>query len=244
MKKIRDNLKNILLRFQGLKPKINILKFTDFEVNYNEGMLEFPEPAFNSLSQTYVLIRDLLFNPEVKINVMQSFKSLLKWKDLNLYCSTVIRDYPLGFEVSTVEINYPEIHMDTKVKIYEEIVQILPYVRKVRHKDLFSIPIIKRPVYKSYFTREQMKLIREKTAEQNKTGWANIEVFEIYDKFHYNFFLSIKQVPGSKELECKANRALLDRAPEKSYYLIIGRKRDSLEPVRAIVNPADIKQDN
>jgi len=234
--------KKVVSLFSGIKPGVNTLDFAAVSVDFNKEKLEFPEPEMNKLSDTYVLIRKLLFDPEVKINIMQSFKSLLKWKELNLHCLTVLRDYTLGFEVSTGEINYSDIHLNDTVKIYEEIILVLPYIKKVNRRDLFRVPIMKKPVYKSYFTREQMRLIREKTAEQNKTGWTNIEIFEIYNKFHYNFFLSIKQVSGSKELECMPDKSLLDRSPDKSYYLVIGRKRDSGTPVRAIINPADINQ--
>ncbi len=231
--------------FSGFKPGVNTRDLNDFDVRFNNGnMLEVQAPVMNRLSETYVLIRKLLFYPEIKINIMQSFKSLLKWKDLNLHCNTALRNYPLGFEVSSGEFGYPEIHLPEYPNIREEIVRVSPYVRKIAPKKLFKIPFIKKPVYKSYFSRDEVKLLREKAAEQNQTGWSNIEIFEIYDKFHYNFFSSIKQIPGSKELECMPNISARGKTPGSSSYLVIGKKRNTGEPVKAIIDPADIKKEN
>lgn len=246
VKNLNNNFKKsyhkFLSTFSGFKPALNKVEIDDFSVNFNEGVLETPLPALNKLSDTYVLIRKLFFNSEVKMNTMQHFTSLLKWKELNLQCSTALRDYPLGFSADVNEINYPEIHLSEDIKMQEEIVQVLPYVRKIQAKRLFGVPFIKKPVYKSYFSKEEMKSIREKVAEQNKTGWLNIEIFEVYDKFHYNFFFSVKQIQGSKELECYPNPECRDKTPKTVAYLIIGRKRDTGEPIKAIINPADIKK--
>ena len=227
------------------KPKINTADIRNFDVKFKEkDLLETPNVTLNELNPTYVFIRNLLFQPEIKFNLMESFKSLLKWNNLNLYYSMTLRDYPLGFQVNTDGFDYSDIHLLTQIKINEEIVQVLPYVRKLNSKKRFNIPFIKRPIYKSYFSREQIKDLKEKIAAQNKTGWANIEIFEIYDKFHYNFFSNIKQIPGGKELECIPNISTLEQFPETMFYLIIGRKRDTGEPIRSIINPADIKKSN
>ncbi|OGI01700.1 MAG: hypothetical protein A2Y25_06440 [Candidatus Melainabacteria bacterium GWF2_37_15] len=235
----------VLSFFSGLRTKINTADIKNFDVRFKDkDFLERPDVTMNELNPTYVLIRNLVFHPEIKLNIMQSFKSLLKWNELNLYYSVVLRNYFLGFEANTNKFDYSDIHLDKNIRINEEIVQVLPYVRKVNNKKLFKFPFIKRPIHKSYFSREQMKDLKEKIAAQNKTGWTNIEIFEIYDKFHYNFFSNIKQIPGGKELECLPNISTLDQFPETMFYLVIGRKRDTGEPVKAIINPADIKKSN
>ena len=254
---MKNNYHKLLSFFFWFKPNIHNFNLNDFKLNFKTDALKYPEPVLNKHRETYVLIRNLLFHPEIKINIMQEFKSLLKWNVLNMHYFVIFRNYPVGFfaelnefakkefilkTTNTLSLDSSDINIGKKLKINEEITQILPYVRKMDNKKLFKIPIIKRPVYKSYFSREQIRFFREELAAKNKTGWANIEIFEIYDKLYLNLFSNIKQVPESKNLACNPNISALNSKPETSFYLIIGKKRDTGQPVKTIINPTDIKK--
>lgn len=244
------------------KPEFNVNKFEfeDFDVEFNEDTLEIPLPRMRKLNPVYTLVRPMEFHPKVSINKMRQFKSLLRWRELTLKSSVVFRNYPLGFSAKlrsfdkpelalklppkVLAINGTDIRLKNKVKTNEEIVKVLPYVRKAEKKKLTRIPVIKRPMYKSTFSRDEMRAIKEEVAKQNKTRRVNIKVFEIYDKFYLNFYSSVRQAPGSKNLECTFNSQVKHKKPGKNYYLIIGQRIDTNEHIKAIVDSSDIKKEN
>ncbi len=246
---------SLFLRF---KIKINCPDFAEVPVSFRDDALKLPDPGLNRLRPTYVFIRRLEFMPEININKMRDFKSLLKWRLLNLDYPVVMRNYPLRFTAGLKRFDKPElelktppkvlflqkedIHLLKRLKTYEEIVTVMPYVKKADKKKIFRIPIIKQPLLKYYFSRMQMRLLREKAAQQNNTSWINIQVFEIYDKFYPNLYLNIKQAQGSKALECHISASASHKNPKKNYYLVIGQRRDNNQSIKAIVDSADIKK--
>ncbi|HSA06599.1 MAG TPA: hypothetical protein P5556_05430 [Candidatus Gastranaerophilales bacterium] len=244
--------------FAGFKIKSKNIEFAKFNVNFTlDNFLETPLPQLRKLNPVYVLIRNLSFHTQISVNKMSEFKTLLKWHVLNLINSIVVRTYPLGFSARLKTFDKPKLalklppkvlfidkkdfHTIKNFRIHEEIVKVLPYVRKADKKIPVKIPVIKRPLYKYTFSREQMKLFREKVAQQNKTSWLNIEIFEIYDKFYTNFYSNIKQTPGSNDLECYLSLSAEKMNPKKNYYLVIGQRRDTGQSIKAIVDPSDIK---
>ncbi len=246
---------SLFLRF---KRKVHSLEFSEPPVSLKEYALKLPKPRVEKLRPTYAFIRRLEFYPKVNIHKMRDFKSLLKWNRLNLDYPVVIRNYPLGFTAnlgrldgSKLEIKVPpkvlsvergDFHIPDRLKTYEEIVKILPYVKKSGHKKIFKIPITKEPLVKHQFSREQMRIIREKIAKQNKTSWLNIQIYEIYDKFCPNLYVNVKQASGSKSLECSLSFLASGKNPSKTYYLAIGQRRDNGQSINAIVDPEDIKK--
>ncbi len=250
----------LVSKLTGLKSGINKFDFNQFRIKLRDDHLDLPFPSLHKLNPNYVLIRNLSFQIEVSINKILDFKSLLKFKVINCNYSVVFRDYPLGFFAKLMDldkpklvlklppkvksINSPDINLFHKIRINEEIVKIRPYIRQTGRKRLLKVSIIKTPLNKNYFSKEQMRVLREKTAQQNKTGWSNVKIFEIYDKFYPNFYSNIKQISGSKNLECKFSSFGYDVNPAKTYYLAIGQKQDTGQSIRAIVDPADIKKVN
>ncbi len=247
---------SLFLRF---KKDIHRLEYSSFRVDFIEDALDLPGLKLNRLNPTYVLLKSLVFQPEININRIRDFKSLLKWNALNLDFPVVMRNYPMGFTVNINSCDRPKLALKLPPEVksinqkdfliykdlrtYEEIVTMLPYVRKADKKKIFKVPTIKEPVAKYRFSREEMRLIREKVAQQNKTSWLNIEIYEIYDKFFPNLYHNIRQIPGTKALECHFSRVISTRSPKKDYYLIIGQRKDVSQSIKAIVDPADIKKD-
>ena len=253
--------RKILPYFLKVKATTNKLDFAEFKIKFSKhDVLEFPCPKQHKLNPRYVFIKSLQFHPEIKINRMKDFKSLLKWNVLNLKQTMTLRNYPLGFSSKLKSFDRPELalkvppkvlkiesknfYIHGRIRTNEEIVRILPYERKMSNKKLIRIPIRKRPVYKHHFSRDEIKLFREKAAQQNNTSWVNIQIFEIYDKFYANLYSNVRQAPGSKDLECNFNFLARSKNPEKFFYLVIGQRRDTGQSIKAIVEPADIKKHN
>jgi len=247
-------------KFSKSKTGINELELKDFWIKIRDNTLELPSPRLRKLNPTYTLIRPLEFHLKININKMKHFKSLLKWHDLKLERSVVFRNYSLGFfatlrkfDKPSLALNLPPtiLSIDRKninilkgLRINEEIIKILPYVKKKDRKKLLQVPVVKSPLHKYIFLREEIKLLREIIARQNKTSWVNIKIFEIYDKFHVNSYSNIKQTPGSKDLECALSPRAQHKKSEKNYYLVVGQRIDTGVPIKAIVDSADIKKGN
>lgn len=245
----------MLKKFFKPKVKINSLNYKEFILTFNESILEFQEPDLLELNQIYVLIRNLKFHPEVKIIEMQQFKNLIKWLTVNLNFILILRDYSLKFTTIVKEfarekvflkykvmLNYLEskkINIAKSIKVTEEIIHVKPYTRRLAKQKLFRLPINRSPLYKSYFSSEELKKLREELAVQNNTRWSNVEILEIYDKFNSKLFADIRQASGSKNLLCYPSFTNADLKPENDmYYLIIGKRRDTGEPVKALSRPA------
>lgn len=257
-------LKNTYLKFLSkinrFKFSVNSVNLNDFDLKINSYELEFKEPVFFNMNPSYVLIKNMQINPEITIKTLQKFENMIKWLSVNMNFTMIFRNYPLKI-VSTVKhitkealvlklvdkiksFEPKQINIAKKIKITDEIVQIRPYTRLIKKQKLFKLPIARSPLYKSYFSSEQLKKFREEIAAQNNTRWSNIEVLEIYDKFNGKLFSDIKQTSGSRNLLCYPNISNADmKINNDFYYLIIGKRRDTGELVKALSNPI-IKEDD
>jgi len=252
-------LKNFFAKLGSKKIKINTLKFNEFELNFVEDALTVNPPEFREINPSYVLIRNLKFHPQININTLEKFENLIKWKFLNLHFSTSFRNYPLGFsnklnflEKSKIKLNISkklkefiekQINIAKKIKVFEEILEISPYTKKINRQKLFRLPIGRSPLYKSYFPDAQMKKIREDLAIQNKTRWSNIEIIEIYDKFNSNIFSDIRQTSTSKNLMCYPSFSNADiKIKEELLYLIIAKRRDTGELIKGLFRPSSLEK--
>jgi len=240
----------------GLKPKVKSLNCKDFETVMKPCNLEIKPPEFRQFYPTYVLMRRLKFHPEMKLTVMPKFENMIRWKVLREEFSITQRSYPLAItpdsnnmKTEDVCIKKPnanafsekEVNINKSVKVFEELLEIMPYTRAISRKNLFNFPIARSPLYKLHFTRGEIKAFREELAIQNKTVWTNVEVVEIYDKFNSNLFNNIKQIPNSRNLmfypdisNARMKAGSLQKPDISFYYLIIGRKKDTSEFVKAL----------
>ena len=251
----------ILSKFTKLNAETKNYKFNDFKVNYQTYDLEFKQPEFREMNPTYVFIRNLKFHPEVKFQLLKAFDNLIKLKNLDLNFVMILRDYPLKFFTNLKQIpkeriflkikktinsfSEKQINIAKKIKVTEEIIQILPYTKKVKKQKLFKLPIERSPVYKSYFPESEMKRFREDLARQNQTERFNVEITEIYDKFSMKLFSDVKQTSRSKNLLCFPSFSNSDiKINNDLYYLIIGKRRDTNELVKALSDPAVIQDDS
>lgn len=252
----------LISKLTNLKTPVKSLNFSEFPVNFNTAVLEFNSPEFIELKPTYVLIRNLKYHPDVKIITLPPLESLIKWKFLNLNFSVLFRDYPLKMISNLKEIvkeriflklppkvkyfEQKQINITKKIKVTEEIIQILPYTKEAKKQKLFKVPIERTPLYKSYFSETDMRKFREDLAVQNNTRWSNIEILEIYDKFNVKLFSDIKQSASSRNLFCYPKVENLNiKIDDEFYYLIIGKRRDTEQLVNAlsrpVINEADSK---
>ncbi|NLF82356.1 MAG: hypothetical protein GX568_00025 [Candidatus Gastranaerophilales bacterium] len=254
MKKAYYKLISLISGFRTTSQKLD---FAVIEPGLRKEDLELSLPKLRKLNPSYVLIRELTSKPEVTVNKLEDAGTTVKCRTITFNYPMVFRNYPLKLAVEVKEFNSPQLALklpprvlavDSKdisfsktLRMYEEIVQVKPYVRKIDRKRMFSVPVIKQPLYKNTFSREQMKIIREKVAQQNNAGWANIQIFEIYDKFCPGFYSNVKQEPGTKNIECTLSPTASGRVSEKTYYLVIGQRKDNRQPVKAIIDSADIK---
>jgi len=234
--------------------------FKEFDFKTNSGTLEFKEPEFQEINPTYVLIRNLKYHPEIKLSILPKFENFVKWKFLNLNFIVIFRDYPIKFlsnlqqfakEKILLKIfdkvrsfDEKQINLAKKIKVTEELLQILPYTKNVNKQKLFRLPIARSPLYKSYFSDSELKKFREELAAQNQTRWSNVEIMEIYDKFNMKLFSDIRQTSASRNLLCYPNFSNADMKVDGDfYYLIIGKKRDTNELVKALSRPVAIQDD-
>ena len=250
----------LLSTINGFDITVNSHNFEDSMIKVNFDALTFKEPVFQKLSDTYVLIRNLKFQTEIKLIELQKFENFVKWKSSNLNFIVILRNYTLKFFLNLknlsrkiILINIPnkvrafdekQINIAKSIKVTEEIIQILPYTRVLNKQKLFRFPISRRPLYKSYFPDSEMKRFREELAIQNKTRWTNVEILEIYDKFNVKLFSEIKQTSGSKNLLCYPSFSNADMKIDNDfYYLVIGKRRDTSELVKALSRPVTIQDD-
>ena len=250
----------LLSTINGFDITVNSHNFEDSMIKVNFDALTFKEPVFQKLSDTYVLIRNLKFQTEIKLIELQKFENFVKWTSSNLNFIVILRNYTLKFFLNLknlsrkiILINIPnkvrafdekQINIAKSIKVTEEIIQILPYTRVLNKQKLFRFPISRRPLYKSYFPDSEMKRFREELAIQNKTRWTNVEILEIYDKFNVKLFSEIKQTSGSKNLLCYPSFSNADMKIDNDfYYLVIGKRRDTSELVKALSRPVTIQDD-
>ncbi len=250
----------LLSKLTGLNAKCESLIFDEFNLDINSDALEIKKIEFHELYPTYAFIRNIEFNPLIKINILQKFENLIKWKISRLDFLIVMRNYPLqilsrlkGIAGKIFFLNNPEIqsfpekeiNINKKIKIMEEIIKILPYTKEIKRQKLFRMPISRTPLHKLCFPDSEIRRFREDLATQNKTRWTNVDIIEIYDKFNVKIFSDIKQISGSKNLllyPSFANSKSFNTDVD-FYYLIIGRRKDNSELIRALSRPAISKDD-
>lgn len=234
-------LRKLLAKISRNKAEIHSAEFQKFTLNFTESVLEFKEPELRELNPTYTLIRNLYFHLEVKINRMQKFKNLIKWLSVNLNFILIFRDYPLKFTAKLIKLSEDfillsaeikmnafdsrQINIVKKIKVTEEIIRLMPYTRKLKKQKLFRVPISKSPLYKSYYSDEEIKKFKEDLASQNNTRKSNIELLDIYDKFNPKLFADIRQTSGTRNLLCYPSFTNADVNPEKKYVLSFNRKK-------------------
>ena len=234
--------------------------YKEFALKINDNTLEFKEPEFQEINPTYVLIRNLKYHPEIKLNTLPKFENFVKWKSLNLNFTMIFRDYPIKFLLNIKQFarekislklfdkvrsfNEKQINLAKTIKVTEELLQILPYTKNLNKQKIFRLPIARSPLYKSYFSDSELKKFREELAAQNQTRWSNVEIMEIYDKFNMKLFSDIRQSSASRNLLCYPNFSNADMKIDSDfYYLIIGKKRDTNELVKALSRPVIIQDD-
>lgn len=174
--------------FRGFKPNPSTLDFKDFPTKFREVDLELPLPYPRKLNPSYVLIRELSSTPEVTVKKLEDVRTFVKCRVMTFSYPVVFRNYPLIPSPEIKEFNTPELALKLPPKVlsveardisfsrtlrmYEEIVKVVPYVRKADKKNLFSVPVTKQPLYKNCFSRDQMRSFRGKNrpAEQHRLG--------------------------------------------------------------------------
>jgi len=250
----------LLSSINGFQTSVRTAKYKEFWLKVNASSLEFKEPEFQEINSTYVLIRDLKFHPEIKFNEIKKVENLVKWKFLNLNFTIIFRDYPIKFLLNIKQFarekislklfdkvrsfNEKQINLAKTIKVTEELLQILPYTKNLNKQKIFRLPIARSPLYKSYFSDSELKKFREELAAQNQTRWSNVEIMEIYDKFNMKLFSDIRQSSASRNLLCYPNFSNADMKIDSDfYYLIIGKKRDTNELVKALSRPVIIQDD-
>ncbi|MFH0702016.1 MAG: hypothetical protein V2B14_00555 [bacterium] len=256
----------LVAKLTGLKVSVYFYNFNEFPLEIKDSKTLSKNINIKKLNSLYVLIRRKNIEYTVKFNenpeyfkiklpniiLSEPIHTSIKWKHSNFNILTLYRNYPLKLSAkinkspdrdivlacktifNNIENNI--IKIDQKTRITEEIVKIFPYIRKINKKILYKIPVIKKSVYKSYFSRNEMDNFREILAKNSKTIKANIEILNIYDKFNVEAYSSIKQDHNTKNLACYLNDKLVKFEQDKMYYLIIGARRDNKAVVKALAN--------
>jgi len=254
----------LLRKLTGLKVFVRRGNIDYFRVNFRTSEDFSPKnPAIKELNPIYVLVKEKTIDCHVNINdlginfkinlpdirYMTPIDNTIKWIHTDLQPVKVVRNYPLSFEPNFQDLNidgllltapktlyfaYDEIRLAEKVRVTEEIITMSPYVKKSERSTLIKVPLIKKPMYKSYFSSEEMDYFRETLASHNKTKKLNVQISNIYDKFNIELFSSIKLEPNSNNLICYLNNKLVSIDKEKIYYLIIGERRDNKVTIKSL----------
>lgn len=255
----------IVKAFTTPKTYINKLDIKD-NIKTNELNIEVQNLQFKSLPTFIVLWREetinfiLNFNKNTeffkfshpKINLSPSILDFLVWKNILLNFDSILRKYPVHFLTKTNfldknllvinktnetnKIDESLIELNRKLRVTEEIVEIYPFIHTEKSQKLAFIPIIKKPLFKSYFSEEEINLFKELLAKQGKTNKINVEITSIYDKFSLDIFSSIKQDVSTKNLICHLNQNLKSNTQNnKMYYLVIGTKKSDNSTIKTVV---------
>jgi len=255
----------IFAKLTGLKCKVYDGDFSDFPVKFNEADRLDTYPVFKELYQIYVLVKQKEIAPKVKLNqsstdfkvvlptikISPSVMSMLRWNkpDLNflplvqnlaMLIKTALNElqnteFALSFKLSIHKTDDKELKIKRKLKLTEEIVKFLPYVRKRPPSFVLKFPVIRQPLYKSYFTSPELEKFRENLARQSKTVRANIEIICIYDKINIESYSTVRQNPDNKELMLYLSDKDIKFSEEKFSYLVIGSRKDNKEVIKALV---------
>ncbi|MDD3013770.1 MAG: hypothetical protein PHC34_08725 [Candidatus Gastranaerophilales bacterium] len=254
----------LLQRLTGLKISIKNSNIDSFQVKIRTSeKFASKMPAIKEFNPIFVLVKEKIIDCNViirdmgidfRLNIpnihhMTPIDNKIKWKHPDLLSLNVIRNYPLQLESNFRDLNiadlmlsspevlnfaYDEIRLAEKVRVTEEIIAMSPYVKEPSRSVLFRIPVIKKPLSKSYFTEEEMDIFRESLATHNKTKKINVKISNIYDKFNIELFSSIKLEPNSKNLICHLNNKIMKIDKEKLYYLILGERKDNKVSIKSL----------
>ena len=251
-----------LAKITGLKATSQFSDFTKFRIKIKDtDTLKIVK--IKELNPVYVLVRRKTIECPVKINdnpegfrinhcVIREIPPIftqIKWKRPDISLCNVIRNHPISINKANInhfegitlqkrlkvsQISKDAIELQRRLRTTEEIVTLSPYTKRLSRKDLYKIPVIKTPLYKSYFSEVQMAHFRELLANQAKTRRTNVEIISIYDKFSIDMFSSVRQNQEDKNLTCTLNEKLIGIDKDKLYYLIIGNRKDNNVTIKVL----------
>lgn len=254
----------LLKRLTGLNVLVQNgnIDYFKYKIHTSEEFVP-QKPSLKELNPVYVLVREKVIDYNININnlemglkfdlpniqYMTPIENTIRWKNSNLQSISIARKFPLDIEPNCQNIDTDsimtgrpnissfardEIRLAEKVRVVEEIITLSPYVKQPEKDILFKAPIIKKPLFKSYFTEEEMDILRDTLAKQNKTKKQNVKITNIYDKFNIDLFSSIKQEPATKNLMCYLNSKPSLFNKEKLYYLVIGQRNDNRITIKSL----------
>jgi len=177
--------------------------------------------------------------------------SQISWKAQNINYCCILRNYPLHVNSTIHTITNNElifnktpkfnvikadtIKINQQLRITQEIINIKPYLNIFSRIKLYKIPIIKEPLYKTYFSEDEILVFKEALASQNGTKPRNVDILGIYDKFNPEFYSLIKQDVNSKKLICFPSEKAIKSDKNKLYYLLVGNRKDNKVPIKALL---------
>ncbi|MEI7474979.1 MAG: hypothetical protein WCK67_09400 [bacterium] len=240
----------------------NVLKFS-FEIKNEDSIKK--EINIKKLNPSYVLIRNKSTEIKTQTNEYKpsaNFKTplirrieqgliKLKWNYVNFSFITAVRTYNLELfaainnpesenafkkiSCNLKEIDKKHFNLHYKAKIFEEILEMSPYLKSLSVKNISTLPIIKEPLMKSYFSFSDFDKFREALSLQNDTRKSNVEVSKIYDKLYIQLYQNIKPDDEGKNLLCYPSEPVNNNKKSKLYYLITGKRKDNGEPIKALL---------
>lgn len=186
------------------------------------------------------------------IRYIEPIHTQLRWKAEDLSIILTQRYYPLTFgakiqclnnsdiavqnKAKLKIIDYNDIKIQKKLRIIEEIVQIDPYIRNWPRKNLLKIPITKKPVYKVYFSSDEIDKFKEIYAKNAKINKNLIQISLIYDKFNLDNYSSMKQNAEDQKLYCYLAEKQNELTQEDLSYLILGTRLDNKVTIKFLAN--------
>jgi hypothetical protein len=255
----------ILAVLTRLKPHVRDDDLSHLIVKFNDASHLDTKPILREMHESYAIVRKKEIKPIVKLNasptdfkvvlptikISPSITSLLRWNlhgiDLlpfinkfELAVKSIMKelqksDFCLLFKMKVRKIEDKEIKIKRKLKLTEEIVKFIPYVKKRHPSFVLKFPVIRQPLYKSNFQTAEMEKFRENLSRQAKTVRANIEIICIYDKIKLDSYASVRQNPENKELLLYLSEKEMKVTKEEYTYLVIGSRKDNKEMVKALV---------
>lgn len=241
-----DNLNNLNKNIKNLEidiKNINVKKFNRLYVLIKQKDIKYNVNLNNSIDLSkfnFPSIKEILliYYNMVRWRYSDFFGYIIQLRDYILLLTTKInlilsQEFSIKTEIKLNKLDKDEIELDRKIRTTEEIIEICPYIHSTQKKILYKIPVIKTPLYKSYFSEEYITEFKETLAKQGKTRKSNIEIINIYDKFNLSNYSSIKQDSKGKNLICYLNEQYKINDNDL-YYLVIGSRRDNKEIITAL----------
>jgi hypothetical protein len=248
-----------------LTVSVNSENNLNFELSINDAESIKSEVVIKKIRPTYVLQRRKTFEFHPKVNEYRQVAKItaplinnikqglirIKWNYSNFYSSTAVRNYNLNFfsilnysnskytfnRISCIikSIEKKHFNLSYKAKIFEEILEMSPYIKKKSIKSLCKIPIIKEPLIKSHFSFSDFEKFREALALQNDTKKTNVEITKIFDKLNLKIYQSIKPDNDGNKLLCYPLYQKPEEKKYRMYYFITGKRRDNEEAIKALI---------